>query len=113
MRYVWNINRMTENLKQNENPSDGGRGPEILFYAVTVILFFGFRYGLSFSAPFALFLAIVIDMLVAYPLFIQGKSNEWLSRKRPWTFLTWLIPTFLIASGFYLAYWILGAYYPW
>ena len=101
---------MTENLKQDDS-SERGQGPEILFYAATVLLFFGFRYGFSFSAPFSLFLAIVIDMLVAYPLFIRGKQND--SDKRTWTFFTWLFPTFLIAAGFYLAYWILEPFYPW
>jgi hypothetical protein len=103
---------MTERLVYDDE-SKSGRGPEFLFYGVTLVLFFFLRYGLSFSAPFSLFLAIVIDFLAAYPLFIRGKTNKWRNDKGPWTLVTWLIPTIIVATGFYIAYWILQPFYPW
>jgi len=99
---------MTDDRRRVVDSPTDGREFEIIFYGLTPVLFFAFKYGFSISGQLALFLAIVVDFLVAYPI-IRGEPRG----GSPWTFITWLIPTFLVATGFYLAYWLLGSYYPW
>ena len=104
---------MTDDQKEKGESSKNSRVSEILFYSGTIVLFFVFRYGFQFSGPLSIFSAIVVDFIVIYAVFVRGKENVWRKDKRPWTFITWLIPTFVIATGFYVAYWISEPYYPW
>ena len=103
---------MTDPRRVVDSPTEG-REFEIIFYGLTHVLFFLFKYGFSISGQLALFMAIVVDFLVAYPLVVRGKPNDWRRGSPPWTFIIWLIPTFVVATGFYLAYWLLGSFYPW